>query len=273
VPTLSSSITGVGRVALFLGVWVASCSPFEANSADGADAGVADAAASDPVGAPDQSSVDGGGAADSADADALADGSVPADGGTFCGTFTNPIRCFDFDESNPPAGFVFDQSGGTLSFATTFAPGSPPKALVLKSTVAGGKNTATVDAISLVPYKDTTVTVAFLFSVTTLATSTEYIARLNFVGSSASITVDASGIRCGTPTAVSLVPGGHSVTITMPVNGVGAVTSLTCIVDSALSVTASISPASQAVGVELGNVSSTSGAFTTAYDNVVVRAQ
>jgi len=271
VKTLSPSITRLGWIALLVGVSIASCSPFEANSADGADSGAADAAAA-AVGASDQSAADGGGAADSADADADApvDGSVLADAATFCSTFISPIRCFDFDESNPPTGLTFDLSGGTRLFDTTFATGSPPNALFLTSTVASGKNTATMNAIDLVPLANKTVTVAFRFSVMAAPPSTEFIARLNFSsGPSASITADPGGLHCASSSATPLVGGSHSVILTIPINGVGAVTMLSCVFDMNTPVTSSVGP-SQALGVELGNVSSASGSFTVAYDNVVV---
>jgi hypothetical protein len=269
VRMLSRSVTFAWRGTLILGALIASCSPFAGGSAGENDSGAAaDASATDALGVSDEGARDGAVAFPDA---TTRDAPPPPPDAGFCSATPGAIQCFDFDESNPVVGLVLAQGGGTVSFQGTFAGGSAPMAMVVEPKVTGGNVVAKAGQIDLTAHKNKTVSVDFRFQVVALPTGTEYIARLNDVASF--ISIDATGIHCGAGVAAAaFVAGVHKVSITMLVNANGVVNSLSCAVDMTTAVTSSTA-ASTTLSLEIGNVTSTSGNFRVAYDDVLVRAQ
>ncbi len=254
---------------LLVGTVVAACSPFVAGSGDGDGGAGEDASAADALGTPGDAASDRAAAADSADASAK-DARQALDAG-FCSGAAGIIQCFDFDESDPAVGLALTQPGGTVSFETTFAGGSAPKAMVIEAKTAGGTAVATASQVDFTAYKNKTVIVELRFDVGAMPTATEYIARLNDVHSF--ISVEPAGIRCGAGApAAMLLPGAHKLSVTMHVSAAGMVNSIACTVDATPAQT-SITPASTSLVLELGNVNSGSGNFRVAYDDVIVRVQ
>ena len=259
-------------IGYLVAVLVASCAPFAVSTAESGDGG--------GTGPGEGGVVDGGGASqDGAGPDApKTDSSAPdaafykQDGG-FCGTFTDAIDCFDFDEVNPPARLTLAQSGGTNTFEATFGGGSPPTALVTTSTAINGRAIATTIPISFAAHLNKRVTIDFRFSVGTAPTSSEYLGRLLFQSQVTNITLDGTNtLRCGTAAYPTLSPGPHAIAISMAVPSGGSVTMMTCALDTSAAVAVAVQ-SSRTLELELGNYTSGSGAFSVAYDNVVVREQ
>lgn len=252
-------------IAFFVAALGASCAPFAANNSD--DAGGPTGDAGGPTG--DASVLDASGASDQRAPDS---GPFYRQDGGFCGQFSDAIACFDFDEANPPPGLTLVQMAGTTTFQPTFAGGSPPTALVVTTTKPAGRTTATPAAIDLAQYANTTVTVDFRFSVSAVTTAIEYLARVNFTHQSSPIAFSAGNtLQCGGGTFMAIAPGVHSISLKMPLDGTGTVTTFSCSFDGSSEKAAPVA-ASTTLSVELGNEASGSGNFVVSYDDLVVRA-
>jgi hypothetical protein len=147
---------------------------------------------------------------------------------------------------------------------------------VVEPNVAGGTTGASAGMIALQAYKGKTVRIELAFDVATAPTvaGPEYIVKLDFTGGGSFVTVDMGGIHCGAGVpGVAFLPGAHKLAITMLVDSIGTVASMSCTVDVNAAVTSQLVPPSDSLILELGNVDSGSGNFRVVYDNVVVRAQ